>query len=631
MFRFYRVFLSVFSLFFMIQAQAQQFTLDSTVVTARNVVTTLITPWEILWGPDGWIWCTERGGRISRIDPDNGTIDVLADLSDNNGGPVIENGEGGMLGMLLHPDFPDSSYLYVVYQYGSPYKEKLVRLFYDGDTLLNEQVLVDNITGASIHNGSRIILTPDRKILMSTGDAANTGLPQNVSSLSGKTLRINLDGSIPNDNPISNSYVWNWGQRNVQGMVYARNRVYSSMHGWNSDDEINILTAGANYGWPNVEGACNLTAEQTFCADSNVIEPIKAWTPTIAACGLDYYDHPAIPEWRGKLLLATLKEADIRVLELDANGDNIVGESIEFNSQWGRLRDICVSPDGRVFIANNANTAGTSRIVEIKNDSFTTIPIMVDAGSDTLVCQNEQVVLGGTPTATGGNNTLTYTWLPTTGLSCTTCANPLATIANSTQYVVSVSDGLQTVSDTINIQTVNAPAVIADFTYTIIDTILPDKVVVEITDNSIGADTIFWNSIDFNGDTIFHIGDSFTDTFNIVGQMIMGEICMVSYNACFADNFCDSISETIDIGTGIGAIESNNIIVYPNPAKEFVNIKSEIEGNYVLTDILGKKIVQGSVMINQALTLSLEGYSPGIYCLIVQAGKKSQYYKLMVE
>ena len=144
---------------------------------------------------------------------------------------------------------------------------------------------------------------------MTTGDAQQQPQAQNPASLNGKILRLNLDGTIPANNPTPGSPVYTLGHRNPQGLVQLPNgRIYSSEHGPNNDDEINQIEAGRNYGWPNVEGYCDLPAEATFCAANNVREPLTVWTPTIAPAGLTYYDHPAIPGWRGSLLLAVLKD-----------------------------------------------------------------------------------------------------------------------------------------------------------------------------------------------------------------------------------------------------------------------------------------------------------------------------------
>lgn len=320
-------------------------------------------PWEILWGPDDHIWMTERGGRISRFDPQTGNRSTLITISD-----VVSNGEGGLLGMALHPSFSSTPYVYVIYNYmnGGNYREKLVRYTYNSSnqTLGNPATLLDDIAAAGIHNGSRLLIVGD-KLFISTGDASNTSLAQTISSPNGKILRLNLDGSIPADNPQPGNAYWSWGHRNPQGLVYANGRLYSSEHGPSSNDEINIIEKGRNYGWPNVEGFCDESSESSFCSSQNVAEPIIAWTPTIATAGLDYYQHDLIPQWKNSLLLATLKNQRLYQLKLNATGNAIDSSATYLNGNYGRLRDICISPAGKVYVCTS-NGGNADVLVEIR-------------------------------------------------------------------------------------------------------------------------------------------------------------------------------------------------------------------------------------------------------------------------
>lgn len=372
-----------------------QITLDSTVLDTATLVSGLDIPWEIQWGPDDWIWVTERYGRLSRVDPNTGTQQVLLDLSST----VHQVGESGLLGMELHPNFGTTPQVFIVYTYRdnrNNFLERLVRYDYDNATasLNSPLILVDNIPANTIHNGARLLILPDQTILMTTGDAGNVALSQNINSLNGKTLRFNLDGTIPADNPIPGSPVWSWGHRNAQGLYQGPNGiVYSSEHGATTDDEMNILEKGRNYGWPNVEGYCNASAEAQFCLDSNVVEPIEAWTPTVATSDLVWYDHPAIPELRNSLLMTTLKDRKVIQLQLDPTHRQVVGSANHFDGYWGRLRDICVSPDGRIFVATNG-TSWTNpnpfshSIIEIKNTNYTNVVNIQQAENPVTIYPN---------------------------------------------------------------------------------------------------------------------------------------------------------------------------------------------------------------------------------------------------
>jgi glucose/arabinose dehydrogenase len=333
----------------------------TTVELKTEILTqSLIYPWELIYGPDNYIWFTERGGKISRLNPLNGVITLVHTITEVN-----SIGEGGLLGMALDPQFAINPYLYVVYDYGAGnnYRGKVVRFTFNNGQLLSPLVLLDDIPAASNHNGSRLLITADQKLLITTGDANVASQAQNTNSLSGKILRLNLDGSIPADNPIPGNPVWSYGHRNPQGLVMANGQLYSSEHGPDNDDEINHILKGKNYGWPNVEGYCNTTTEKAFCALNEVTEPMIAWTPTIAPSGLTYYNSDYIPQWKNSLLGVTLKGTQLLQLKLDENGNEITSTTEFYTNTFGRLRAICQSPEGKIYLATSNGTA--DKIIEI--------------------------------------------------------------------------------------------------------------------------------------------------------------------------------------------------------------------------------------------------------------------------
>jgi aldose sugar dehydrogenase len=258
--------------------------------------------------------------------------------------------------MAIHPDFARNPYVYVDYtkrKDSTHFVCKLVRFTYNGKQLISPKTLLE-IPASTGHNGSRLLVTRDRKLLFATGDAASLSNAQDYNSLNGKVLRINLDGSVPNDNPINGSLVWSLGHRNIQGLALGPSGIlYASEHGDAVEDEVNIIQKGANYGWIKVEGFCDQPTEKAFCDSVKVTQPIKAWTPTIAPAGITCYNHPAIPEWRNSILLTTLKESDLRILKLDRTGRKITDESIFFDQQFGRLRAICQAPSGDIYISTS--------------------------------------------------------------------------------------------------------------------------------------------------------------------------------------------------------------------------------------------------------------------------------------
>lgn len=332
--------------------------------SVRTVVTGLNYPWEILWGKDDHIWMTERGGKISKIDIATGKIVFAASVSE-----VVSNNEGGMLGMVQHPDFLTNGLFYVVYDYNATggYREKMVQMKFENASIKPVKTIIEDIPASSIHNGSRLWITDEATphIFMTTGDASVQPNAQSTGSVSGKVLRFNLDGSIPADNPIPGSAVWSFGHRNQQGLVVANGIMYASEHGPDIEDEVNIVEKNRNYGWPTVKGPCNEAAEKTFCTTNKVKEPIwSSGSSTIAVCGLDYYDNDKIPEWKNSLLMCTLKDASLRVLKLSNDGLSITTQQIFFKNRFGRIRDLCIAPSGKVYICTS-NGGNKDVLVEI--------------------------------------------------------------------------------------------------------------------------------------------------------------------------------------------------------------------------------------------------------------------------
>ncbi|MBC7744038.1 MAG: PQQ-dependent sugar dehydrogenase [Flavobacterium sp.] len=325
----------------------QQIPISDAQIQVGVLTSGLSHPWELLWGPDNFLWVTERDGKVSRIDPKTGNLTLVANIND-----VVSRGEGGLLGMALHPDFSTVPEVYVAYNYlkESSYTEKIVKYTYNGTTLSNPIVLLDNIAANTFHNGCRLLISSEKKLFISTGDAGNQPLSQNINSTSGKILRINLDGTIPSDNPVSGNPIWSFGHRNAQGLVFGNGLLYSSEHGPNTDDEFNVIRKGINYGWPDVHGFCDENSEKDFCSKNNVAEPLKAWTPTIAVSGIDFYNSDFIPQWKNSVIMATLKDESLYQLKLNPAGDAVADVTKIISGDFGRLRDVCIAPDGKVYL-----------------------------------------------------------------------------------------------------------------------------------------------------------------------------------------------------------------------------------------------------------------------------------------
>jgi len=336
--------------------------LDNTQLLVSEIINDLDEPWEIIWGQDEHLWFTEKKGNIMRMNPITGGLKTVLNIKE-----VYSEGlTPGLLGMVLHPDFKNNPYVYLHYTYIDStdtslldfkgniniYRSKVMRYEYSiqKDTLINPEIILPNIPAFRAHNGSRLTISSDNKLLFALGDAMDFKNAQSTFTLPGKVLRINLDGSVPEDNPIPESYLYSMGHRNPQGLVAANGKIYASEHGPDNDDEINLIKPLSNYGWPFVEGLCDTDKEKAFCDSIRVTEPIYSWTPTIAPAGLDYYNHTAIPEWQNHLMLTTLKGCALWLLELNEAGDKIVNKKIYLQKQFGRLRDLCVSSNGEIYL-----------------------------------------------------------------------------------------------------------------------------------------------------------------------------------------------------------------------------------------------------------------------------------------
>jgi PQQ-dependent dehydrogenase (s-GDH family) len=397
--------------------------------TMRTIAAGLEGPWELTWGPDGWLWVTERmGKRIMRVNPADGSKSVALTIPDVH--QSVE--QDGLLGMALHPDLlggagADYVYVYFTYAINPPpqvLRRGMIRRYtYDAatQTLKNP---IDLLTGLPVHNdhvSGRLALGPDRKLYLSVGDAGsnfgrNYCIPNRAQQLpsaaevadrdwmkyQGKLLRVNLDGTIPDDNPTIagvRSHIYSYGHRNIQGIAFGEDgKVYTAEHGPSTDDEVNLISAGKNYGWPNVAGykddraytygnwsaasSCstlpfNAVAvppevpqqKESAWQHSDFTPPLMTFftvdndydfrvrgTATIAPSGMALYasGDNGIPGWASSLLLVAMKAGRVYRLKLDSDGTSIVGDAEDLFKTTNRYRDVAVAPDGRtIYLATD--------------------------------------------------------------------------------------------------------------------------------------------------------------------------------------------------------------------------------------------------------------------------------------
>ncbi len=291
-------------------------------------------PWSIQKEGDIF-YITEREGTIAKIE--NGKVerhDVQLEE------PLSSEAEAGLLGLVLDPDFSENQQAFAYYTYSgnSGPTNRIVRLELAENVWLEREVLVDGIPSGNVHHGGRLAIGPDEKLYATAGDAATPELAQNLNSLAGKILRMNLDGTVPEDNPFEGSYIYSYGHRNPQGLTWLEDgRMYASEHGNQANDEINRIEAGVNYGWPLIEGLEETDAMRAPVFTSGRQE---TWAPS----GMDQHD--------GKLYAAALRGNAVLEFDLEAN------EVRALLDDYGRIRDIYIEDDFLYFITNNTDGRG---------------------------------------------------------------------------------------------------------------------------------------------------------------------------------------------------------------------------------------------------------------------------------
>jgi PQQ-dependent dehydrogenase (s-GDH family) len=422
----------------------------------RVITDGLAGPWEVTFGPDGYLWITERTGkRVVRVDPVDGTRKVALTIDE----VYTDASQDGLLGMALHPDLLRGrrrDYVYVAFSYDADPSEatarrmKLRRYTYDvqTETLDRPIDLIDSLQASNDHNSGRLKIGPDRKLYYTIGEQGkNQGvnfclenqaqrLPTQAEidagdwwAYQGKVLRLNLDGSIPRNNPVIEgvrSHVYSYGHRNVQGIAFGPDgTLYGAEHGPKSDDEINILMAGHDYGWPYVAGYLDDSAYRYFrwfesspapCTTlvfSNYVVPddvpsteesewgqdftppmltfytvpddhdfltgpgcdgTSSCSPTVAPSSIEVYTQQSIPGWADSLLITTLKEGALFRVKLKAPGVPAARaeDALEYFDSFNRYRDVALSPDGTtIYIVTDPDgvTVGPTAgyITELEN------------------------------------------------------------------------------------------------------------------------------------------------------------------------------------------------------------------------------------------------------------------------
>lgn len=303
----------------------------------------LDVPWGIAIVDEGKLYVTERSGRIRIIENNILKPDPLITFEQ----PFISIGEGGLMGIALDENYSRNHYIYVMHTYGTENSiyNRVVRLIENNNKAVIDRILLDKIPGGRIHNGGRIKIGPDKKLYIGTGDAGNSSLAQDSSSVAGKILRIELDGKISSDNPFPNSPVYSLGHRNPQGLAWNSNNImYASEHGQSAHDEINIINKGANYGWPLAQG--NEESTEVTIQKPLIQSEEDTWAPS----GIDFVTEG---QWKGKLLVSALRGQQLLAISLNDKGTEVKNIEAWFKNEYGRLREAIESKDGSIYLTTN--------------------------------------------------------------------------------------------------------------------------------------------------------------------------------------------------------------------------------------------------------------------------------------
>lgn len=341
-------------------AGAQALVKPSAPVLKTEVVASgLDHPWSIAFLPGGGVLVTERNGGLRRIE--RGRVSRVSGVP-----PVFNEGQGGLFDVLPHPDFLQNGLIFLSYSHGTNAANgtRVARAKLVGDSLLDVTPIytATPLKRGPVHFGGRMLLLPDRTLLLTTGDGFDfREQAQRLDSPLGKVMRLTLDGKVAPGNPFTGvptaqGSIWTRGHRNPQGLAYdpVRAQVFEHEHGPKGGDEVNVLKAGANYGWPvatkglDYSGA-TISPYRTY---KGMEDGLVVWVPSIAPSGMAVYRGTMFPEWNGDLLVGALVDREVRRIRLSPEG-RVLGQESLLKGLKERIRDVRVAPDGSLWVTTD--------------------------------------------------------------------------------------------------------------------------------------------------------------------------------------------------------------------------------------------------------------------------------------
>ncbi len=325
-------------------------------------------PWSVAFLPDGDMLVTERAGRL-RIIRDGSLVDEPV-----AGAPqTYVAGQGGYFDILPDPDFASNRTVYLSFAHGDRKQNaiRVIRATFNGAALDDVRTIFTATPWKDTphHYGGRMAFMPDGSLLLTTGEGFTyREEAQKLDNHFGKVIRINTDGSVPEDNPFVGEdalpEIWSYGHRNPQGIVVVPGSrvVYLHEHGPRGGDELNLVEPGNNYGWPAITYGIDYSGAtiSPYTELPGMEQPVVYWDPSIAPAGMAYYDGDLFPDWQGDLLVSALVERSVRRLEVD--GGSVASQQLLFDDLGERVRDVRVGPDGALYLLTDSASGEVIRV-----------------------------------------------------------------------------------------------------------------------------------------------------------------------------------------------------------------------------------------------------------------------------